>query len=109
MSGDTPIPELPRTTAGRRQDIYRSIDMERTRQDRKWGDQSGHSMEHWITILVEEVGEVAQASLDYDACPHSEVRYVELCRELTQVAAVAVAMLEASAQQLIAEFEEETR
>ena len=65
------------------------IDEERQRQDAKWGDQSGHSDEKWLAILVEEVGEVSQAILQqYD-------RH-KLLAELGQVAAVAVAWMEAA-------------
>ena len=73
-----------------------SILEERGRQDRKWGSQRTHSPEKWLTILMEEVGEVARASLEDDP-----LSYIE---ELVQVAAVAVAALESHyAQQKIIE------
>jgi len=58
---------------------------ERDRQHDKWGEQN-HSRLLWLAILVEEVGEVAKASLEANP---------EQCRrELIQVAAVAVAAIE---------------
>lgn len=66
--------------------IIKDICAERTRQDEKWGQQD-HDEDRWLTILVEEVGEVAKAIQDDDP-----INYLE---ELTQVAAVAVAALEA--------------
>ena len=58
---------------------------ERKRQDRKWGQQN-HGPDGWLTILVEEVGEVARAILEGDANSYK--------KEMVQVAAVAVAALE---------------
>jgi NTP pyrophosphatase (non-canonical NTP hydrolase) len=59
----------------------------REAQDQKWGSQRGHHAELWLPILVEEVGEVAKAMLEHD---HNA--YIS---ELVDVAAVAVAALEA--------------
>ena len=36
---------------------------EANRQDEKWGADREHRLERWCTILMEEVGELAQASL----------------------------------------------
>lgn len=58
---------------------------ERARQDRRWGVQH-HGPGVWLAILTEEVGEVARATLRKSTC--------ELRKELVQVAAVALAMLE---------------
>lgn len=68
--------------------IYGWIDVERARQDRKWGEARGRGLtnEYWLTILTEEVGEAAKDVLD-DAKDN-------LVGELIQVAAVAVAWLE---------------
>lgn len=63
-----------------------SIRVEREAQDRKWGEQN-HADEYWMTILAEEVGELAYSILHHDdAAVHLE---------LTQVGAVAVAWMEA--------------
>jgi NTP pyrophosphatase (non-canonical NTP hydrolase) len=63
---------------------------ERKAQDAKWGEQN-HDDKTWLAILVEEVGELAQAIL------HDEFggRAAGTAREeLVQVAAVAVQWLE---------------
>lgn len=66
---------------------FRSIEEELNRQNAKWGDQSGHPMPVWYAILGEEVGEVAQAIL--------EQKPDECLKELIQVAAVAMQMIQA--------------
>lgn len=62
---------------------------ERQRQDDKWGDITNFDSrppEKWLTILAEEFGELAQAFLKRDQ--------ENALEEATQVAAVAVAVLE---------------
>ncbi len=66
--------------------ILQDVVNERARQDRKFGAQN-HPPERWMVILMEEVGEVSNAILEHDISNY-EV-------ELIQVAAVAVAALEA--------------
>jgi NTP pyrophosphatase (non-canonical NTP hydrolase) len=66
--------------------VLGEVGLERTRQNEKWGEQN-HSQAHWMTILSEECGEVARAVLDRKPLDYRE--------ELVQVAAVAVAMVEA--------------
>jgi NTP pyrophosphatase (non-canonical NTP hydrolase) len=63
---------------------------ERLLQDEKWGDQSGHPDLFWNAILGEEVGEVHRALLKQDGERSGDLRH-----ELVQVAAVAVAWVEA--------------
>jgi hypothetical protein len=80
-----------------RADIYATIDEERARQASKWGgdhtwgvgDCSSHAVPATVkaAVLTEECGEVARAVLERD---NDQLR-----RELVQVAAVAVAWLEA--------------
>lgn len=65
---------------------YSEIRNEQLRQLDKWGVQS-HSPERWLTILTEEVGEVAKAILEENSLEYKE--------ELIQVAATVVTMLEA--------------
>ena len=70
--------------------IYQEITNERERQDEKWGEQN-HDDYRWMNILVEEIGEAAQAVL------HNEFggrAAGTLKDELIQVAAVAVQWLE---------------
>lgn len=44
----------------KQQTIIEEILKERKRQDDKWGAQRYQSDEHWLAILAEEFGEVAQ-------------------------------------------------
>ena len=67
------------------EDILQAVQDERDRQDAKWGVQR-HKANMWLSILMEELGEAAKATLDGDP-----VGYVD---ELVQVAAVAVAAIE---------------
>lgn len=66
--------------------VFDAILAERKRQDDKWGAHRRLPLSTWHLILSEEVGEVAEAVLDRNA---------NLRAELVQVAAVAVAWLEA--------------
>lgn len=63
---------------------------ERELQEETWGEQN-HDFGEWLKILIEEVGEASQASLQtrYGGPKAGTVR-----AELVQVAAVALAMLE---------------
>jgi hypothetical protein len=67
-------------------DPYKAIQAERARQDKKWGSQN-HDDLYWLGILMEEVGEVAQHVIE-GRDPYNN-------HELVEVAAVAVAWLEA--------------
>lgn len=71
-------------------DALDAVRAERARQDAKWGPAtlSNRAAERGLTVLMEEVGEVARALLD--CSPRRAVR-----AELVQVAAVAVAIVEA--------------
>lgn len=66
--------------------ILEAIVKERRRQDQKWGPQN-HEDAFWFQILMEEVGEAAKASLNREKAETRE--------ELIQVAAVAIAFVEA--------------
>ena len=39
-----------------RMTVLQAVLAERERQDKKWGDQTFNSDEHWTVILTEEVG-----------------------------------------------------
>lgn len=79
-----------------RSKVYELIDEERERQRKKWARLHAHgvgdcssaqvSLHTKLVVLVEEVGEVARALLEFD--------WPSLKRELVHVAAVAVAWLE---------------
>lgn len=73
-------------------DVNQDIFLERMRQNEKWGIQR-HEMGRWLAILVEEVGEVAQAMQD-GMISQKETDANNLYLELIQVAAVAAAMAE---------------
>lgn len=78
--------------------IYFDVSMERDRQDAKWGADRIQPDPVWSTILTEEVGESAEAALNAhfgDPDGTNRVRQTELRAELVQVAAVAVAWIEA--------------
>jgi NTP pyrophosphatase (non-canonical NTP hydrolase) len=74
-----------------RENIFLEIHDERNRQDSLWGEQN-HDPYYWLTILVEEVGEVAKALCEKKP---DEYRY-----ELVHTAAVAVSMIECYERQL---------
>jgi len=63
--------------------ILLEIVAERERQLEKWGPQE-HSVDRWLVILMEEVGEACVAAFKGD--------WVNFRDELIQVAAVAVAI-----------------
>lgn len=71
---------------------------ERERQDKKWGVQD-HPLEWWYAILGEENGELAEALLEthFDNGPSARVKggTANIRKEAVQVAAVALAMIEA--------------
>lgn len=63
---------------------------ERARQNAKWGEQTHHDFV-WLAILMEEVGELAQAITQTEhGGPHAGTAKAEL----VQVAAVAVQWIE---------------
>ena len=68
--------------------ILQAIQDERDRQDIKWGKATERNLDKktWLTILTEEVGEVAESILERDDANYPV--------ELVQVAAVCVAALE---------------
>lgn len=67
-------------------DVLEDVVLERFRQEKLWGQQD-HHVEKWVSILLEEVGEVALA---VNQASNKDYR-----RELVQVAAVAIQMVEA--------------
>lgn len=75
-----------------------SIQAERRKQDEKWGDQSGNHPFEWMSILGEEYGELCEAVNEtyFGNAAHPERGGAEKIRgEAVQVAAVAVALIEA--------------
>jgi NTP pyrophosphatase (non-canonical NTP hydrolase) len=72
--------------------VLSAVNAERERQDAKWGIQR-HSYGEWLKILVEEVGEVAQA-MQKDSVSYKDSDADDLYEELIHVAAVSVAIAE---------------
>lgn len=78
--------------------VLLNVGLERIQQDFKWGRHQSHNFEEWLVILMEEIGESARAQMELKYRP-DEMDVLEGGRnfreELVQVAAVAVAMIEA--------------
>lgn len=74
------------------------VDIERNRQDAKWGEQN-HAPQLWTGILGEEYGEYCQAVNEtvFNNGPDAKIKggYDNMITELTHVAAVAVGAMEA--------------
>lgn len=64
---------------------------ERVRQDEKWGEQN-HNPFVWLSILIEEVGEVGKALIERDGKGYYE--------EVMQVGAVALSMMQSHLRNL---------
>jgi len=76
--------------------ILDEIKAERARQDAKWGPQK-HKPYEWCMILGEEVGEVNRVALElyFDKFyPYTKLTKEDYKKELIQVAAVCVHMIE---------------
>ncbi len=70
------------------------IGIERSMQDAKWGVQN-HAPEWWLAILMEEVGELAQAILETHFDNGTDLGgTANIRKEAVQCAAVAMAMIE---------------
>ena len=72
--------------------VLNQVDNERLKQDAMWGKQR-HDRGTWLAILMEEVGEVAQA-MQVNQSWGKKTDAGDLYAELVQVAAVAVAIAE---------------
>ena len=79
--------------------VLNEVLSERLRQDARRLPPSARNItnDQWLTILIEEVGEVARAIQEADGSKERDFLYgnASLRTELIQVAAVAVAMIEA--------------
>ncbi|HSE44323.1 MAG TPA: hypothetical protein VLA89_03235 [Gemmatimonadales bacterium] len=85
------------TVPNRTDFVLTEVELERARQDNLWGEQN-HAPLVWLPILLEEVGEVAEALNKWNHCGDLEkaVKAMKEYREeLVQVAAVAVVAVEA--------------
>lgn len=74
--------------------VLQEVLEERAKQTLKWGEQN-HAPFAWLAILGEEVGEANKAALEtHFKYPGADTDYSEYRKELIQVAAVAIAMVE---------------
>lgn len=73
--------------------VVQEVMLERYKQHEKWGPQN-HSPIEWLAILGEEVGEANKAALEKHFGYKGVNSYAEYRKELVQVAAVAIAMIE---------------
>ena len=58
-------PEFGHAKDGLFQDLALEVYLERERQEAKWGERN-ETPNFWLTVMVEEVGEVARAILEND-------------------------------------------
>lgn len=89
-----PPPNDPLTSSA-----LEAVRAERKRQDALWGDQSGNSLFEWMSILGEEYGELCEAVNEtcFKNSAHPDRGGVEnIAKEATQVAAVALEIIEAA-------------
>lgn len=89
-----PPPNDPLTSSA-----LEAVRAERQRQDALWGDQSGNSLFEWMSILGEEYGELCEA-VNETCCKNpahpDRGGYENIIKEATQVAAVALEIIEAA-------------
>lgn len=83
---------LSRTDSG--QKARGDIDAERDEQDVMWGDQT-HDPAYWLAILGKQVGQLGTEVLNFKWAAPEAKSTDRMYREATQVAAVALAMMEA--------------
>ena len=67
---------------------------ERKYQDRKWGYPQNNTPFEWISILLEEVGELAEAMNNALLGPCANGKMIDAIEEAVQVAAVATSIVE---------------
>ena len=67
---------------------------ERIRQNKKWGYPQKNTPFEWVSILTEEVGELAQATNDAFMGQIKSNQTDKIVHEAIQIAAVAVAIIE---------------
>lgn len=82
---------LHHTAVDQMTEVLDEVQVERNRQDEKWGVQDRSTVE-WLTILTAEMGEVAEEVEQLHF--FQKVDYSDYRDELIQVAAVAVAAVQ---------------
>ena len=79
------------------------VKAERQRQDSIWGEESDNQIFEWMSILGEEYGELCEAVNEtcFKRPKHPEKGgYEKIIKEATQVAGVAVAIIESMINKL---------
>ena len=61
-----------------REEFSIKVRLERDRQDKKWGKQQ-HPDFFWLTILVEEIGEVAKSLLEENETESELIQVAAIC------------------------------
>lgn len=93
-------------------DVLNDVVLERSRQDKKWGEQN-HMPPVWISILSEELGELCQAVnetiFDNGVNERKKGGYENMRKEAIQVAAVAVAFVEYLDRDSVEKLSEKTK
>lgn len=74
--------------------VLRDVGLERQRQNIKWGYPQVNDPFQWVSILLEEVGELAMAINDTYIGKNPNGNVSQVLREAIQVAAVAVSIVE---------------
>ncbi len=74
--------------------VLRDVGLERQRQDKKWGFPQHNTPFEWVSILTEEVGELAMAMNDAYLGKQPSKDLTSVLYEAIQVAAVAVSIVE---------------
>lgn len=86
--------KMPKNDRDMMRKVNLDVYLERCSQNEKWGEQQ-HTMAEWLSILVEEVGETAQAinRINFPNCA-KKTDADDLYKELIHASAVASAMAE---------------
>lgn len=87
------MPSNTVVTSSYRASVLQRVANERARQTRLFGEQK-HTLYEWLAILMEEVGEVANAALYWQENGEYSHEWDAIEQEMVQVAAVAVAAIE---------------
>ena len=74
--------------------IQEEIQLERARQDAKWGWPRKHGMDRWFVILLEELGEASECLSQMETGDKPGDWPANFEKEMVQVIAVGVAMLQ---------------
>lgn len=75
-------------------EVLRMVSEERNRQNAKWGFPQDNTPFEWMSILTEEVGELAEAINNVHLGSGPQGDQDEIVYEAIQVAAVAVSIVE---------------